>query len=270
MKQNPFGLYDFLGYLIPGALFLYILHFLFGIDIIYNLLNLSKEKSEVLTFIPAVLLAYIIGHTFSLLSSFFIEKYAAFLYGYPSKYLFTENHVFWSAEDPCYENIGKLLLVFFLLPISAMLCLLSIFRITFFDQAKTLDENLSNVVFKKCMKILRYNLGIATDDISKYQKSHGISGDYFRIIYHFIFENSEKHSAKLQNYVALYGFCRTISFIFLMSFWFSIYIFMFENGKYELPIILSILCFLFFTGFVKFYRRYTLEALMGATIYNKK
>lgn len=278
MKQNPFGLYDFLGYLIPGALFMYILYFFFNMDFAYNLLDFEKENrssinNEILTFIPAVILAYIIGHTFSLLSSFFIENYATYLYGYPSKYLFIENHKFWSKESGCkktWKNLGRIILFIILLPISFTIFALKLLNITLFEQAKPLPKELGETVFNQCMTILNTNLKISTKEIAEDKEEKGISRDYFRIIYHFIFENSEKHSVKLQNYVALYGFCRTISFIFLINFWISSYLFIFDNENYIYLILLFlILSFSFFTGFIKFYRRYTLEALMGATIFNK-
>lgn len=278
MKQNPFGLYDFLGYLIPGALFMYILYFVFDIDIAYELLDLeqangSSVKTEILTFIPSVILAYIIGHTFSLLSSFFIENYATYLYGYPSKYLFIENHIFWSQKKGCkkaWKNLGRIILFIILLPISFTTLTLKLLNITLFEQAKPLPKELGETVFNQCMIILNTNLRISTKEIIQDKEEEGISRDYFRIIYHFIFENSEKHSIKLQNYVALYGFCRTISFIFLISFWISSYLYFFENEKcIYLILLLLILSFSFFIGFIKFYRRYTLEALMGATVFNK-
>ena len=279
MKQNPFGLYDFLGYLIPGALFLYTLHFFFGNNIIYELLRLDDDiqHSEIMTFIPAVILAYIIGHVFSLLSSFFIENYATSLYGYPSKYIFVKKHNFFIKNNNDsyfnYSNARKIILFLILLPISFTIIILKILKISIFEQAKTLPQVLSEVVFKKFMLILNINLNINTEKIESDKEKDGISRDYFRILYHFIFENSEKHSAKLQNYVALYGFCRNISFIFLINFWITSYFLIFNNFEYNnlilLPLML-VLSFLFFTGFVKFYRRYTLEALMGATVFNKK
>lgn len=273
MKENPFSFYDFLGYLIPGAVFLFILNFIFKIDIVISLSKpVQKPNQEMWFFIILIILSYITGHVFSLLSSFFIERFSMYLYGYPSKYLFIKQNGIFSFPENENTKIGwtkRILLSALLLPISIILITLKIFNITFFDQAKTLQKDLGNVIFDKCIIVLTENLNIQAESICNKKEKEGLGNDYFRIIYHFIFENSEKHSSKLQNYVALYGFCRNISFVFLVSFWLSLYFF--TNGKhnYYSIIIYSLLSFIFFTGFVKFYRRYTLEALMGVTVFNK-
>ncbi|HFJ9806491.1 hypothetical protein Q4R32_05895 [Morganella morganii] len=279
MKQNPFSFYDFLGYLIPGATFLYILTFIFGFNItsFFALSDGSDSsiKHEILFFIPIIIFTYIVGHAFSLLSSFFIENFSKYFYSYPSKFLFTENHHFWflSEKEKKHEYINiasRFFLLTSLLPISIILFILKDLGISLFDQAKILPRNLGDIVFKKCNEILTKNLRIPKKSISCQRDIDGLGDDYFRIIYHFIFENSEKHSSKLQNYVALYGFCRNISFVFIVNFWLSLYFSMIEKSCcIYLTIVFAIFSFLFFTGFVKFYRRYTLEALMGVTVFNK-
>ncbi|MCU6234835.1 hypothetical protein [Morganella morganii] len=278
MKQNPFSFYDFLGYLIPGSTFLYILNFIFDINILSFLDEYtdSSIKYEILISIPMIIFSYIIGHALSLLSSFFIEKFSTYFYSYPSRFLFIKNHHFWLLSEKEKNHkatsvINRLLVSIFLLPISIILTILKYIGISLFNQAKTLPENLGDIVFNKCIEILTKNLRIPKKLITCQKDIDGLGDDYFRIIYHFIFENSEKHSSKLQNYVALYGFCRNVSFIFVVSFWLSLYFFTVEKGYHYiyLTVVFSILSFLFFTGFVKFYRRYTLEALMGVTVFNK-
>ena len=90
VKQNPFSIYDFLGYLIPGAVFLYGTLFIFEhISPLndgafgFNAANLSFEKPE--TYVPFVLLAYVVGHFLSFLSSITVERYSIWAHGYPSK-----------------------------------------------------------------------------------------------------------------------------------------------------------------------------------------
>lgn len=90
-KQNPFSLYDFLGYLIPGALLIYaflIIRFInraskFDVDLLIE--NLSRVKLE--NIFPFIIAAYALGHILSYASSITIESYANWKYGYPSKYL---------------------------------------------------------------------------------------------------------------------------------------------------------------------------------------
>lgn len=93
----------------------------------------------------------------------------------------------------------------------------------------------------------------------------GVDGDSFRLIYHYAFENSEAHASKLQNYVALYGFTRNIAMIFVIVFWMLIFLkFGMDVGIGFTPIFTSVvLAFVFYKGFVKFYKRYTLEAMMA-------
>ncbi len=81
MTQNPFSFYDFLGYLIPGGLFLFIL-FLFSIEInpvyiegILNHILKYKEIISVFIYVVLIVLSYISGHFISILSSCLIEKY---------------------------------------------------------------------------------------------------------------------------------------------------------------------------------------------------
>lgn len=280
MKQNPFSLYDFLGYLIPGAIFLYILNYIFKIDTVslLNLLNKCNNdnlKNEITFALPIILIiiTYITGHIISLTSSFFIEAFSIYLYGYPSKYLFIRKHSTFNIpkdENKIICTIKIIILFLSLLPTSIILVIFKNFKISLFNQAKPLPEDLGNVVFDKCMIVLDRNLEIKTDSIRNKKETEGLGNDYFQIIYHFIFENSEKHSSKLQNYVALYGFCRNISFVFLTSFLLSLYFTIMDKHIQTFWISLfPLLTFLFFTGFVKFYRRYTLEALMGTTVFNK-
>ncbi|PXY62200.1 hypothetical protein DMY04_23125 [Enterobacter hormaechei subsp. steigerwaltii] len=76
MNQNPFSIYDFLGYLIPGGLFLYLLYFC-GItldwDVIIQLKKtaIAQESSlSLLGYSSIVILAYIIGHAIAICSAF--------------------------------------------------------------------------------------------------------------------------------------------------------------------------------------------------------
>ena len=88
--------------------------------------------------------------------------------------------------------------------------------------------------------------------------------DYFRYAYHYTVENAPNHLQKMQNYVALYGFLRTLitgsghflgsclarrarTFAGIQS-----------VGLLALSILVSYVTFM---AFVKFYRRFSLEAL---------
>lgn len=270
MKQNPFSFYDFLGYLIPGAFLLYLFYFggmHYGWKISAEaktfMVGNNSSLSELLNFLPFVILSYISGHTLSLLSSFLIEKYSNCSNGYPSQYLISDcgKGYFYTdtSKCKCLTYIGRCILFLILLPIS----LLDVLTRLMFRQNRKMAERLRPVVFEACKKVLSEKFFMKVDDMND---SKGIDGDSFRLIYHYSFENSEPHAAKLQNYVALYGFTRNIAMVFVMIFWTLIIMrFVPGLGIGYLPIVFSgILSFIFYKGFVKFYKRYTLEAMMAA------
>jgi hypothetical protein len=94
--------------------------------------------------------------------------------------------------------------------------------------------------------------------------------DFFTILHHFTFERTKTHNPKFQNYVALYGFLRCISFLFVIFFWVNVYFFI--KNEFSIcdilvfkTICLFILPYLFFLSFLKFYKRYSLETLMAMT-----
>ncbi|EFB7591541.1 hypothetical protein E4J78_20195, partial [Escherichia coli] len=82
---------------------------------------------------------------------------------------------------------------------------------------------------------------------------------------------------KIQNYVALYGFCRNICLVFVITFWISFLTLIYraiEGGAVSYISISTLLSFffvyVFYVGFVKFYRRYTLEVLMAFAVLQSK
>ncbi|HHQ6553832.1 TPA: hypothetical protein ACSTJZ_005440 [Serratia fonticola] len=266
MKQNPFSFYDFLGYLIPGASLLYLLYF-GGIHYDWKMADEAKtfmasnnnSLGELLNFLPFVIASYIVGHLLSLLSSFLIEKYSNCRNGYPSQYLISNKGSGYFYKSSFLSSIGRCFLFLVVLPIS-LIDVITGFK---FRQNKKMDDKLLPVVFKTCKELLKEKFCVAVDDMDS---KTGIDGDSFRLIYHYSFENSEPHAAKLQNYVALYGFTRNISMAFVMTFWTLVIMkYVFESSIGYVPIVFSGVCsFIFYKGFVKFYKRYTLEAMMAA------
>jgi p-aminobenzoyl-glutamate transporter AbgT len=79
---------------------------------------------------------------------------------------------------------------------------------------------------------------------------------------------------KFNNYVALYGFTRAISFVFCAFGWILLIKIIAdrikpnesENWHIYAFIASSLLSYFFYLAFVKFYRRYTLEGFMCLTI----
>ena len=94
--------------------------------------------------------------------------------------------------------------------------------------------------------------------------------DFFRYVYHYALENAPSHVTKMQNYVALYGFLRTIAFIAVVVFWVGVWhAFMGLSGIWTSVLMVAVsavLAYLMFMAFVKFYRRFSLEALMAMAV----
>lgn len=94
---------------------------------------------------------------------------------------------------------------------------------------------------------------------------------------HYNYEHYANHVRKYDNYIALYGFLRSLSL--LCS---SIFIFLFiaelktidSNNTIDwkaIFILSALFCvtYLYYLGFIKFYRRYTLENLMSILVDDK-
>ena len=276
LNQNPFSVYDFLGYLIPGILFCFGLYIVNQnpADIGFSIFS-SYTKIE--DYLMPLIICYLVGHIISFLSSITIEKYSVWTLGYPSRYLFNKekirfwksiidkyekDHIFGSAMRIFFRIIIKFLVSVIILPIT----LLDIFVrhcLRLFDQySRPFDEALLNIV-KECSNQLL---------TTKYPKVE-INGskkddqDYFRVVYHYAIENAPNHINKMQNYVALYGFIRTTTLIFVCFFWNSLIKYIFHGyiiAYWWVPLTISIVSFILYIDFNKFFRKFSVEAFMAA------
>lgn len=271
-KQNPFSLYDFLGYLIPGAVSLYgallIIGHLSPTDTALGFVTtkLSFEKAEI--YIPFILLAYIVGHFLSFVSSITVERYSLWAHGYPSKYLI-------GIPSKGYLDVGQhkklrrvmRVGVFALLaPISVLDWLLGAKAGMRDLYAKSLDTLLIDVLKHRIECLIDRHAQV----VGRASNGKEEQLDFFRYAYHYAIENAPNHVPKMQNYVALYGFLRTLTLISLVLFWIVVW-HVSASGMSCLAVMLSIssaslLTYLLFMGFVKFYRRFSLEALMAMAV----
>lgn len=273
IKQNPFSLYDFLGYFVPGAFFLYLLLITWGhinaysspTEVIVNHLNFKSPE----LYPPFIILSYIVGHFLSFLSSITIEKYAVWKFDYPSKYLLDLTcKRYFQVDKPKYLRICiRCIVGFFILPITILDFILgkSLVQELY---AKKLDEKLRGVLHNKIKAIIEKECGIKADEDSLSKK------DFFRYLDHYALENAPNHLRKMQNYIALYGFLRTVSLIAVIFFWILLWHAFYIKGSvlnsFILLTIYSSFVYVFFMAFVKFYRRYTLEVLMAVSVVYKK
>lgn len=287
IKQNPFSLYDFLGYFIPGAIFFYIVLILLKGDNINSLndiiLVVSENKEfqfdKVLFFI---IISYCLGHLISYLSSITIENFANWKYDYPSKYLLGLNREqkFIPKKSRWQVKMFRGLLAIIILPISFLDYILGEWFLFKSFYTKKLDDFLIEVIKEKNLELLDQ---LYPPDYKKIREY-----DFHRIISHYVYENSKNHQFKMTNYVALYGFLRALSLICCFLFWLftfkainevfvyyeniikiETFKFSFNDFNTELffIILLALLVtYIYFMGFMKFYRRYTLEAYMLVAI----
>lgn len=286
IKQNPFSFYDFLGYLIPGALICYLTLLLNKIDQINTLTDIinTVSKNEEFQFDKVlffIIISYSFGHSISYLSSITIEKYANWKYDYPSKYLLGLNNIqkYYVKEAPWKIKFFKILLALLLFPIVIFDLILGEFFNFKAFYTKKLDNFLVEVIKEKNLVLLDK---LYPPDY-RGLKNH----DFHRIISHYVYENSKHHQFKMTNYVALYGFLRAITFITTIICWIVFFVTVENSYNYLYSIecinfstlnnsidysriftlvILALISYVYFMGFMKFYRRYSLEAYMLVAI----
>lgn len=293
MKQNPFSLYDFLGYLIPGSTLIYAYLIIekwsynkndFNLEKVFS--SLSKSNFQDIFFF--VIIAYSLGHLISFMSSITIEKYGNWRYGYPSKTVIGYiKKSFWVLENEpttnstnkdLYDtetnkvsrrqkNTGRFVLILFILPLFLTEYIFGI-KLNFKNfYSKGLDDYLMDSIKEKTIILLN---SIKNDTSNPITESKLKDIDFNRIVHHYAFENSKEHQFRMVNYVALYGFLRNLVLTFIFAFWYyfvislkTIDFSLFVNWKMiGFNFLLMILSFIAFMAYMKFYRRYTLEGLM--------
>jgi hypothetical protein len=268
MKQNPFSLYDFLGYFIPGSLLIYIVILInffkkaneINLDAILKSLPSLKLEAIVLILI----ISYACGHILSFVSSITVEKYSVWRYGFPSRYLLnmksprlrdhflTFHGTFW----------GVIMLVILFPTVLLDIILGNKFGFKIF-YSKPIDAPLAKLAL---FKINRLNNILGINEKNGFTEGEYNNSDFFRIVQHYTYDNSKNHQSKFSNYIALYGFLRTMTFLMNILFWYLIVHFIIIC-RYDLFVLLilffvSMIAYTFFMAFMKFYRRYTLEGFM--------
>ncbi len=286
---NAFSLYDFLGYLIPGGIFLVGFH-LIPLPCFYEMHYFqafsclcSAQWTESLSSIAVFLtFGYMTGHALSYVSSMTVEKYSVWTIGYPSKYLLEENiRPSWKAGTKLYfadyffpsfvkfqsglniqrwQIFVQRLIVFLIMIPYVFPILVLVFLIG-------LNESIRKVLPYDFAILIQSRTQLFIRQQKKYGETYDLtSGESFRFLYHYTLERFNVHVVKMQNYVALYGFCRTISLINVLFFWWFSYTqrSCIWSLKYFLAlVILSGLSSLFYLAFNKFFRKFSLECYMA-------
>lgn len=279
MENKMFSFYDFLGYLIPGSFLMLMIGIIFNIEVSKKLeLNIKKilelvKNLDVDKIFILIILMYILGHILSFLSAITVERYSIWTLGYPSGYLlgYKKKAYFQIEKNRLFRIPARILNFIFLFPITLLDLALSHSPLKMSKiVSNSLDEELQCTIRKCICKNLQEKYGINSF-------CHNINLDFLRILYHEVVENSKTHLPKIQNYVALYGFSRTIALILNIS----TYLFVYQaiNNNFHkllglkivifITIFMSLLSFLMYCSYNKFSKKYTLEVLMAYLVINK-
>lgn len=271
LEQNPFSIYDFLGYLIPGIIFIFGLVFLKQIDyckVPVVLINNVKFDQ----YIILLIICYLVGHLLSYLSSVSVEFFSTWSLGYPSRYLMGYPIPgFWSN---LVRQGSKNKIIFF----TKILMCVYIFPVVFSDLfirkilkttsilGKPLDKRSQILIEDKMVNFMinNFNIGKLPKDLDDPNPI-----DFFRFIYHYTSEKSTVHFGKMQNYVALYGFTRTICFTTITLLWvliIQLILFGYQGFMAFYIIGMILISGILYIDFNKFYRKFTLEALMAFSV----
>lgn len=261
VKQNPFSLYDFLGYFVPGAIFIYLA--LIGHSNHYSNLEELQKFQKLENILPFTLLAYLLGHIINYLSALTIEKHAIQMYGYPSKTIIkeTEPERTTSKHDIFYTMLTRIIIA----PV-AMIDL-TIGRFLKIDRfiKRSEDKTIRTIIKFKIYELLKEK-GSGTFD--NFAPPH--LTNFFILAYHYCVEKCPNHLPKMQNYVALYGFLRANCFALICATWMTMFNLDLEylcNPRNIYIVIhttiLSAIAFILYLGFLKFYRRFCLEVLLA-------
>lgn len=289
MNKNPFSIYDFLGYLFPGLIFLVTVFFVchvtsaplqeyFDFSKYQNLLKTGKDYNWWESTVFVIVASYVVGHIAAYLSSSTVEYFTNHLFGYPSHYLLHEDTINYKcvlsryfSEHTLGSIVWRILVMLVLLPVTLVMFILGIeFSLINFI-VRPLDEYVRNSILRK-LNDLSNTLSLLQPDVNS-------NADYHRIVMRYVYLNIEACQRKVDNYVAMYGFLRAMALIACLLFDYLLI----DQIKYSchivkvlgmsncvinwrcmgILVIILIVANLLYMGFVKFYRRFTLENYMA-------
>lgn len=290
-EKNPFSLYDFLGYFFPGCLALFIIFTICKTNEIYcdfvpsDYVNTfmdflrGTEKLDLLRILlPFIVIAYVLGHLISYLSSLIVEYFTNWTFGYPSKFLLhtdeqSSRSKFWkissiNKKEHCVKMGARIFICLILFPVTTLILYgrsVSKPLVNFITRSQ--DSYTVNCIEKK-LYALASKINIDKPPIN-------LDFDYHRIVMHYVYLHYPACQKKVDNYVALYGFLRCTTLILCLFTDFIIFMgiisilhAIFDGciciswSSIILIVCLWISSIVSYLGYVKFYRRFTLENYM--------
>lgn len=280
--KNPFSLYDFLGYLFPGALAVFIIYTICKVnmssgailpfDYVDKFVDFLRDENKKIdltkVLIPFLIISYMFVHLFSYLSSLTIEYFTNRIFDYPSEYLLGNSRV----KKPFKQYWGKftlqaiirypllLILLLILAPFAIIVFPLKFVRDFVTRKLETFyTENIQQ-------KIKALNTELKLEHVDNKDK------DFHRLVMHYVYLNIPKSQNKTNNYIALYGYLRATTLIMVLFTDWILYvgiksICINEDKCVDWASVIFVLScwmvsFISYMGFVKFYRRFTLENFM--------
>jgi len=249
-----------------GISLLIILNYYFTInyEAILNLPNASKVFNNLtIHIIFFTVVAYIVGQLISFVSSRTVETYSNFKYRYPSTYLLNLQRNDGKEKGNVLKTVRfliQIVIIFIVFFDRCIFCKLTMYV------AKPLDGIMQKIIIEKLngfFKKIKYNDYIIIGDDNEQPEC-----DFHRILMHYVYEHTLHHRGKIDNYVALYGFHRSMAFIFNLTAWIALgkfifsCFFIFNLSFLWIAFGAAFISYLFFVSYMKFYRRFTLESYM--------
>lgn len=276
IEKLPLTTYDVLGYFVPGLIAVVLsLVFFHGVDAFDVGISSGREVTlyHAAAFIAIVVFSYVSGHVVALVSAIAIERIVIISYGYPSVFLLRRYNLSLdlsdrigvlsnlksaiSLGDRFFKSVILLLIYMLFLPHILVAIVLDRFG---FSRA-IIKPLPAFAVSKFCEKFKK----IFSDDPVTIEPE-----GWFFIAQHFMITGGGSASLRMYNYLNLYGFCRNMSLVCNFGF----IVFMYYYARYPashhyLPASLVFCTFsiILFFGFIKFYRRYSSEVIMGVGVY---
>lgn len=230
-NKNPFSTFDFLGYFFPGALCVCLFCILTkgGEDgggerevimpAIEYLKPLVSSNIGVGIFL-FVLFSYIIGHLLSYISSITVELFYTWYYGYPTRYLLRKKsrrrkyQYLLNSHLGVWGMLGHLVVCILLLPI--------VVGHFFFERLLYMRAFIGRSLDDKLIKGISGKVSSICSHIG-YKDARVTDADVHRVVMHYVYEHCQMHQVKFDNYVALYGLLRSVSFVFCLTFHYLLY-----------------------------------------------
>lgn len=273
VERLPFTVYDVLGYLVPGFFACSLALAAFGGSSAFEKLNVYSPDTtgQVLAATFLLIVSYIMGQFVGLLSSITIEKLVCAYLGYPSRYLFEAYTFRGNAEERTIsvnahrerEKFKQVrwceILLMPIVPFMLLADACGLFGVLIRPFKKNSDETCEIL---RCLQLKLKERGLGSFDNLKNE-------EWFRCVNFYAINNFPSALVRMYNYMTLYGFFRNMSFIFCALAWMPWLPWVrFENGDvYKTFLFLSpgfaFCSFLLVLGFIKFFRRYSEEAILA-------